>query len=59
MRVVVANLAAIQAPKAEWFSRGAEGSVAPVANDFEIPEDAINQAIAFEERLRTGAAVED
>jgi uncharacterized protein (DUF433 family) len=37
----------------------AEGSIGLVAGDFELEEDAVNQAIAFEERLRTGAGVED
>src|SRR3984893_5113282 len=33
--------------------------VAIVAEDFDIDRDAVNQAIAFEERLRAGAGVED
>jgi uncharacterized protein (DUF433 family) len=37
----------------------AEESVGLVAEDFEIDQEAVNQAIAFEERMRTGAGVED
>jgi len=37
----------------------AEGSVAQVAEDFEIDVEAINQAIDFEERLRAGEWLED
>jgi len=36
-----------------------ERQVAIVAEDFDIDRDAVNQAIAFEERLRAGAGVED
>lgn len=37
----------------------AEKSVALVAEDFDLDKEAVNQAIAFEERLRAGAGVED
>jgi uncharacterized protein (DUF433 family) len=37
----------------------AERQVAIVADDFDIDLDAVNQAIAFEERLRVGIGVED
>jgi uncharacterized protein (DUF433 family) len=37
----------------------AEGSVAGVASDFEMDCEGIEQAIAFEEKLRSGALVED
>jgi uncharacterized protein (DUF433 family) len=37
----------------------AEKSLAMVAEDYEIDEQAVSQAIAFEERLRAGAGVED
>jgi uncharacterized protein (DUF433 family) len=37
----------------------AEGSVASVAADFELDEDAVEQAVAFEEKLRGGALIED
>ena len=37
----------------------AEKNVAAVAEDYEIDDEAVNQAIAFEERLRVGAGVED
>ena len=37
----------------------AEGRAAPIAEDFEIDEEAINQAVAFEQRLRAGAGIED
>jgi uncharacterized protein (DUF433 family) len=37
----------------------AEGSVASVAEDFDIDQDAVEQAVAYEERLRGGDAVED
>lgn len=37
----------------------AEGRIGPVAEDFDIDEEAINQAIAFEERLRAGVGFED
>jgi uncharacterized protein (DUF433 family) len=37
----------------------AEGSIASVAVDFDIDEDAVEQAVAYEEKLRGGEAVED
>src|SRR5262245_49396481 len=36
-----------------------EGNTLRVAEDFEISEEAVNQAIAFEKRLRAGAGVEN
>jgi uncharacterized protein (DUF433 family) len=37
----------------------AEGSIASVAADFDIDEDAVEQAVAYEEKLCGGEAVED
>ena len=37
----------------------AEGSVANVATDFDIDEEAVEQAVAYEARLRGGAGIED
>jgi uncharacterized protein (DUF433 family) len=37
----------------------AERQVRAVADDFEIDVEAVNQAIAFEDRLRAGAVIED
>jgi uncharacterized protein (DUF433 family) len=37
----------------------AEGTIANVAADFDIDEEAVQQAVAYEELLRRGAAVED
>lgn len=37
----------------------ADESASDVAEDFEIDEEAVNQAIAFEKRLRAGAGFED
>jgi uncharacterized protein (DUF433 family) len=37
----------------------AEGNVANVVDDYEIDREAVEQAIAFEEKLRGGALVED
>ena len=37
----------------------AEGNIADVAADFEIDVEAVEQAIAYEERLRGGEAIED
>jgi uncharacterized protein (DUF433 family) len=37
----------------------AEKSTVLVANDFEIDQEAVNQAIAFEEKLRGGAGLEN
>jgi uncharacterized protein (DUF433 family) len=37
----------------------AEGSVENVADDFELDKEAVEQAIAFEERLRGGTLIED
>jgi uncharacterized protein (DUF433 family) len=37
----------------------AEGTTASVAADFDIDEDAVDQAVAYEKRLRGGEALED
>jgi uncharacterized protein (DUF433 family) len=37
----------------------AERQVANVAEDFDIDQEAVNQAIAFEQRLRAGVGIED
>jgi uncharacterized protein (DUF433 family) len=37
----------------------AENSIQSVAADFELDEEAVKQAVAFERKLRSGALVED
>jgi uncharacterized protein (DUF433 family) len=37
----------------------AEQQVRSVVDDFEIDQEAVNQAIAFEQRLRAGAGIEN